>query len=162
MSGLRPKSLAVARRPQRGGGRIRPWELGLAESRVHARPSRWWFPGRLEGGESAELWPCSPGGSPRARQKQKGGGKLVTFPPYGLAAAFSACPDSSCLSATCAWSGHSHPGCSGTLWEQRDILTSLWPLAGPPTVYAIESILRAAVQAKLAVSRGGYPGMGGK
>lgn len=83
--------------------------------------------GRPEGGEAAELWPCAPGGSPRARQRQRGGGKLVTFPPCGLAAAFSACPGSFCLPATCAWPGHSHPGRSGPLWEQKDTAISLWP-----------------------------------
>lgn len=35
--------------------------------------------GRPEGGEMAELWPCSPGGSPRARRRQRDGGKTVSY-----------------------------------------------------------------------------------
>lgn len=124
--------------------------------------------GRPEGGELAELWPCSPGGSPTARQRQRGGGKPVTFPPCGLAAAFSACPDSSCLPVTCAWSGHSHPEWSGPLWEQMGTVTNLaLPGQGRPCGLWLNHPLstpadpsRIAVQARpLAMSRAGYPGL---
>lgn len=80
--------------------------------------------GRPEGGEVAELWPCSPGGSPRVRQRQRDGGKTVTFLPYDLAVAFSACLGSSCLPATCAWPGCSHPGRSGALCNRKTELAA--------------------------------------
>lgn len=74
-----------------------------------------------KGGQRAARWQ-SYGPALLVAAPEPGGGRgmegrqLVTFPPYGLAVAFSVCLGFSCLPATCAWPGCSHPGRSGPLW----------------------------------------------
>lgn len=136
VSSLRPD----ASRPRRGRGRIRPWS----------------WPGGKQGPCTAEQL-AAPEGGQRAATRQSyalrswqqpqseadtGTRAPVTFPPCGLAAAFSAYPGSSWLPAACAWPGCRHPGWSGPLWKERHQSVpqfcragrALWPLAKSPAV----------------------------